>query len=445
MCFSTILSNHTEAQERGYVWSDTMEKPSYRPVRTFTYPEGGKFEYQTKENDICFVTREQRRGILPELLEELHSERKLAKKQRKAFKEGSMEYNVLDGRQLALKVCMNSMYGFTGASKGFLPEKRIASAVTRAGRGMANETKFMCEDRYKKYGVKVVYGDTDSVFVHFPKSLCPGETREEIIKNANKIGEEMGVMCTKAFLPPNDLEFEKVYYPLLLKGKKRYAGFKYEPGCKPKLDVKGFECVRRDFAPIVSKTQKKVFVLLCEQNNVDGAVQYARQVVVDLLEGRIPLDDLILSKQLTRPPSQYKNPQPHVELAKYLQKTLPATQAPKTGDRIDYIIKPGRGKTFERAALPQDVKDGKCSVDNKWYLDNQLKEPLTRVFEMVINNTSDIFKVNKVIKPSVGSNSMFSKWVSKKREGSKDRKAASVEIKRRKITKKVKPNILSFF
>ena len=445
MCFSTILSNHTEAKERGYVWSDTMEKPSYRPVRTFTYPEGGKFEYQTKENDICFVTREQRRGILPELLEELHSERKLAKKQRKAFKEGSMEYNVLDGRQLALKVCMNSMYGFTGASKGFLPEKRIASAVTRAGRGMANETKFMCEDRYKEYGVKVVYGDTDSVFVHFPKSLCPGETREEIIKNANKIGEEMGVMCTKAFLPPNDLEFEKVYYPLLLKGKKRYAGFKYEPGCKPKLDVKGFECVRRDFAPIVSKTQKKVFVLLCEQNNVDGAVQYARQVVVDLLEGRVPLDDLILSKQLTRPPSQYKNPQPHVELAKYLQKTLPSTQAPKTGDRINYIIKPGRGKTFERAALPQDVIDGKCSVDNRWYLDNQLKEPLTRVFEMVINNTSDIFKVNKVIKPSVGTNSMFSKWVSKKREGSRDRKAASVEIKRRKIVKKAKPNILSFF
>jgi hypothetical protein len=91
------------------------------------------------------------------------------------------------------------------------------------------------------------------------------------------------------------------------------------------------------------------------------------------------------------------------------------------------------------------VREGKCSVDTRWYLDNQLKEPLTRVFEMVINNTSDIFKVNKVIKPSVGTNSMFSEWVSKKRVSSRDRKAANVEIKRRKITKKAKPNILSFF
>lgn len=445
MCFSTILSNHKEAKERGYEWNANMEKPSYRPVRTFNYPEGGKFEYVTKENDICFVTREKRRGILPELLEELHSERKLAKKQRKAYAEGSMEYNVLDGRQLALKVCMNSMYGFTGASKGFLPEKRIASAVTRAGRGMANETKFMCEDRYKEYGVKVVYGDTDSVFVHFPKSLCPGETREDIIKNANKIGEEMGVMCTKAFLPPNDLEFEKVYYPLLLKGKKRYAGFKFEPGCKPKLDVKGFECVRRDFAPIVSKTQKKVFVLLCEKNDVNGAVQFARQTVVDLLEGRTPLDDLILSKQLTRPPDQYKNPQPHVELAKHLQKTLPPTQAPKTGDRIDYIIKPGRGKTFTRAASPDDVREGRCSIDYEWYLANQLKEPLTRVFEMVIDNTPDIFKVDKIRKGKIGTNSMFNSWVSKKREGPIIRQAKTLDLKRRKVGTKKKKSISDFF
>ena len=74
---------------------------------------------------------------------------------------------------------------------------------------MANETKFMCEDRYKEYGVQVVYGDTDSVFVHFPKKLCWADNEKEYILKANVIGEEMATMCTKAFLPPNDLEFEK--------------------------------------------------------------------------------------------------------------------------------------------------------------------------------------------------------------------------------------------
>ena len=256
----------------------------------------------------------------------------------------------------------------------------------------------------------------------------------------------MGEMCTKAFLPPNDLEFEKVYYPLLLKGKKRYAGFKFEPGCKPKLDVKGFECVRRDFAPIVSKTQKKVFVLLCEQNNVEAAVQFARQTVIDLLEGRTPLADLVMSKQLTRPPQEYKNPAPHVELAKHLMKTLPPTQAPKVGERINFIIKPGRGKTFERAARPEDVEEGRCSVDYQWYLTNQLKEPLTRVFEMIIDNTDEIFKVNKISKPKVGSDSMFSSWVSKKRETTKKRTAATISIQRKNNLKKKKvATIKNFF
>ena len=766
MCFSTIINDPMEAKRRGYVWDEDMENPTFRPVRSFKYPEGGKFEYLNKETDVCFVTAKKRKGILPEILAELLTERKATKKMMKSYVEGSMDYAVCDGRQLALKVCANSVYGFTGASRGFLPDLRIASSVTRVGRGMANETKFMCEDRYKEYGVRVVYGDsvsgdtplllmkndeifveniqnlqldtsptftwtekgwteiknkichklaankkmlkiythtgivkctsdhslvdatgnalfpsdvvvgetalmqswpsnyqrkaacvrfeddivmsvdfamvlgmfmgngscgsygtfaswaiinsdytmltkckgilqnifpkfefkildtiqmpgfyklvpnscaalvsfveqwrtlcyheynkkvpecilnapidigsafwsglndaddtssepeisqkgaiaclgiytllkslghdvvvddikpgvyrlrgdtlqnknvvkkiveiphetyvydlstenhhfqagvgniivhnTDSVFVHLPKTICDGKTKQDIIDRANQLGEEMAAMCTKAFLPPNDLEFEKIYYPLLLKGKKRYAGHKFEPGKKPNLDVKGFECVRRDFAPIVSRTQKEIFVLLCKENNVDAAVQHARQTVVNLLEGRVPLEDLILSKQLTRPPDQYKNPQPHVELAKYLQKILPPTQAPKTGDRIDYIIKPGRGKTCMRAAQPSDVTNGLCSTDNRWYLDKQLKEPLTRVFDMVIDNTSDIFRVDKIQAPTVGTNSMFSSWVSGKRERPKNVKAENVTIKRRKIgVKKSKTiNIKKFF
>lgn len=437
MCFSTIIASPSEAKSRGYEWSEDMERPTYRPVRTFSYPEGGKFEYLNRPDDVCFITAEKRKGILPEILEELLTERKLTKKQMKKHHENSMDYAVCNGRQLALKVCANSVYGFTGASKGYLPDKRIASSVTRAGRGMANISKFMCEDKYKDYGVQVVYGDTDSIFVHLPKKICSGDTKEAIIERANELAEEMAEMCNKAFLPPNDLEFEKVYYPLLLKGKKRYAGYKFEPGLKPKLDVKGFECVRRDFAPIVSKTQKKIFVLLCEQNNVKAAVQFARQTVVDLLEGRVPIEDLILSKQLTRPPDQYKNPSPHVELAKRLQRTLPPTQAPKTGDRIDYVIRPGREKMFLRSVQPQEVSEGKYSVDTKWYLENQLKEPLKRVFDMIMENTMDIFRINRFQLSAIGSNSMFSKFVLKKHDKPVARVAEEIKIKRKKANQSI--------
>ena len=81
----------------------------------------------------------------------------------------------------------------------------------------------------------------DSVFAEIPASMCDTNcSQEELIAKVDKIGDEMGKFCTQAFLPPNDLEYEKFYYPLLLKGKKRYAGHKFEPGLAPKLDVKGF-------------------------------------------------------------------------------------------------------------------------------------------------------------------------------------------------------------
>ena len=169
MCFSTLVPSLAEATGRKLQWSEETHNikdpldpnyPEVRPVRSFDYPEGGKFEYVTRQTDVSFVTCKTRVGILPEILEQLLSERKRIKKLRKNFSEKSMDYAVLDGRQLALKVCANSVYGFTGAGMGYLGEKRIASSVTRVGRGMANHTKWMCEDRYKEHGLRIVYGDT---------------------------------------------------------------------------------------------------------------------------------------------------------------------------------------------------------------------------------------------------------------------------------------------
>lgn len=401
MCYSTMIPSPKLARERGYNWSEEYEKPQwkngddppdFRPVRHFKY-EGYNFEYLNDENkDICFLTSEKRKGILPEILESLLSERKRVKKMMKQVSEHSTEYQVYNGRQLALKVCANSVYGFTGAGKGYLSEKRISSSVTRVGRAMANYTKWKCETTYRKDNVQVVYGDTDSVFVHLPKSICDGKNDEEILARSFELGEKMAELCTNEFLLPNELEFEKVYYPLLLKGKKRYAGQKYEPGLKPKMDVKGFECVRRDFAPIVSKTQKECFIRLLTQKNIQSCVDFARQRVIDLLTGQVELDELQLSKQLTRKPEAYKNPASHVKLAIRLIRELPEHLAPKTGDRIDYFIRTGFEKVCDRAVTREDIETGRAVLDSDWYLENQLKQPLFRVFEMIMNNPQDIFK-----------------------------------------------------
>lgn len=71
---------------------------------------------------------------------------------------------VLDGRQLALKISANSVYGFTGATVGQLPCLEISSSVTSFGRCMIEKTREIVN---KKFDCDVIYGDTDSVMVKF--------------------------------------------------------------------------------------------------------------------------------------------------------------------------------------------------------------------------------------------------------------------------------------
>jgi len=441
MCFSTLIPSYSEAQKQGLKWSKETHMikdpadpnyPDMRPIRSFNYPEGGDFEYVVKKTDVCFHTSTKRYGILPEILHQLLNERSRVKKLRKKYGEKSMDYAVLDGRQLALKVCANSVYGFTGAGMGYLGEKRIASSVTRVGRGMANHTKYMCEEKYKDHGLEIVYGDTDSVFANIPASMCDTNcSQEELIAKVDKIGIEMGQYCTQAFLPPNDLEYEKFYYPILLKGKKRYAGHKFEPGLAPKLDVKGFECIRRDFAPLVNKTQKRVLELLCKEGNVQGAVDYTRSVVVQLLQNKIPLELLTMSKQLTRRPCDYKNPSAHVNLAQKLIDTQPAHIAPKPGDRIDYCIRPrSRGeKTADLAVTPEEVRNGTAVVDTRWILSNQLRKPMQRIFEMVMENSNAIFAVNSIRNVHSASNKLMSNFITATPRNNNKRKAPEEPVK----------------
>jgi DNA polymerase elongation subunit (family B) len=169
--------------------------------------------------------------------------------------------------------------------------------------------------------------------------------------------------------------------------------------------------------------------------------------VVQLLENKVPLEDLTMSKKLTRKPEDYKNPAPHSELAKRLQATQPAHIAPKTGDRIDFVIRPGyKGeKTCMRAVTPDDVRNGEASADTRWYLSNQLEAPLRRIFEIIMDNASSIFEVSSVQQSATISNPMMRSFVQRS-EGHKKRthSGASVEYKKKKKHKQAR-SITSFF
>lgn len=154
MCYSTIVSRE-EIERHGWVeGEDVITIPDYEWVN-------GRLRINHNPNNVSFVTSKIRQGILPLMLATLHAERKRVKKAMKKHYGTSME-SVLDGKQLAIKVVMNSIYGFTGAKKGFLPEPKIASSVTKYGRGLTLRTMDSVNNNPKWKGSEVVYGDSVS-------------------------------------------------------------------------------------------------------------------------------------------------------------------------------------------------------------------------------------------------------------------------------------------
>lgn len=255
------------------------------------------------------------------------------------------------------------------------------------------------ENHHFQAGIgNLIVHNTDSVFVHMPPTLVQGKDEEELMEKAHKKGTEMADYITNIFLPPNELEYEKSYSSFLLLKKKRYAGHKYEPGHPPKLQIKGLEAARRDYAPLLVKTQKKMLNILLLERDKEKAMTYVKGVVSDLMSNKIPLDMLVMSKKLSRAPKDYKAMAAHVNLALRLEKENPE-EAPVAGDRVDYVIYCGNSsKTSECACLPSEISSGKYEVDRNYYLDKQLKGPLLRILAKVVNDPTEVFKCNVIFK-----------------------------------------------
>eukprot|EP00968_Pinguiococcus_pyrenoidosus_P017990 scaffold1833_cov255-Pinguiococcus_pyrenoidosus.AAC.8 len=347
-------------------------------------------DYEKSPCGFYFLRREKRKGILPEILEELLGARKRAKKDMKNATD-AFEKAVQNGRQLALKVSANSVYGFTGATVGQLPCLEIASSVTSYGRELLLQTRSLVEAHYTKangyqHDAVVVYGDTDSVMVNFGVAT---------VAEAMPLAEDAAERVSKQFKRPILLEFEKVYFPYLLMNKKRYAGLMWtSPDKYDKMDMKGLETVRRDNCAMVRKTVDTCLRKILMDRDVPGAIQYAKGVISQLLTNKLDISMLVITKQLQKEAtdSDYKSRQAHVELAARL-KQRDEGSAPVLGDRIPYVIIQGAKGVpmYERAEDPVYVLDHNLPIDTEYYLRQQLENPLTRLFEPIIDNTQSLF------------------------------------------------------
>ncbi|EWC46541.1 DNA polymerase delta catalytic subunit [Drechslerella stenobrocha 248] len=361
-------------------------------------------DYHETPNGDLFVDASVRKGLLVTIFEDLLGARKKAKNDLKnetdAFKKA-----VLNGRQLALKISANSVYGLTGATNGKLPCLAIASSCTSYGRQMIEATKAEVEKKYTvangySHDAQVIYGDTDSVMIKFgPKDL----------KKVMELGQEAADYVSSKFINPIKLEFEKVYFPYLLINKKRYAGLYWTNPVKyDKMDTKGIETVRRDNCRLVQTVIETVLKKILIEQDENGAQTYVKDIISDLLQNKIDMSNLVITKALSK--ENYAAKQAHVELAERMRKR-DAGSAPTLGDRVAYVIIKGAGgaKNYEKSEDPIYVLEHNVPIDTKYYLDQQLAKPLQRIFEPILGEkranqllTGDHTRTISVAAPTMG-------------------------------------------
>ncbi|KAL6070419.1 DNA polymerase delta catalytic subunit, variant 2 [Balamuthia mandrillaris] len=345
--------------------------------------------YERSPTGDYFVKSTVKPGILPRILETLLEARARAKA---ALKNETDPFKkaVLNGRQLALKVSANSVYGFTGATIGKLPCLEISASVTAYGREMILLTqqkvleKYTVENGYA-HDADVIYGDTDSVMVKFGVDSVP---------EAMKLGREAAQFVTGFFRRPIQLEFEKVYCPYLLINKKRYAGlFWTKPNKYDHMDAKGIETIRRDNCPLVKNVIQTSLDKILIDRDLQGAVDYVKQIISDLLCNKLDVSLLVITKALSRKSDEYTAKQAHVELALRMRKRDPGS-APVVGDRVPYVIvKAAKGaRAYEKAEDPLWVLENNIPLDAQYYLHQQLANPLMRIFRPILPNPESLLQ-----------------------------------------------------
>ena len=319
-----LIRETGEKNSEGAFIYDNLEEYKYVDIQydTFKYvrktPKSAAVKVKSGHKICRYAQYPEGRAILPSVLEELLAQRKATRKLIPLQTDDFMK-NVLDKRQLSIKMTANSLYGQTGAKTSSFYEKDVAASTTATGRKLLLYGKRVIEDVYNnrvcdtsqgkvKTYAEYVYGDTDSVFFTFnlhdldEKPIKGRKALELTIELAQEAGEIASFWLKK----PHDFEYEKTFDPLFLVSKKRYVGmlFETDPNKGYRKEM-GLVLKRRDNADIVKDVYGGIVDILMNNQGIDKSVEYLRKYLQDLIDENIPRDKLVITKSLR---GGYKNP-----------------------------------------------------------------------------------------------------------------------------------------
>lgn len=299
---------------------------------------------------------DRKNAILPELITELAHARETAKKENN------------DILSYAIKIIMNSFYGVLGSNVCRFYHAELASSITMRGHELLGRTKAWMEER----GAKVIYGDTDSLFVTLTDTNF--DPKEQGLWLCQQINDCLSEWCLQyAQLESHlELEFEQVYERFFMPtirgqeegSKKRYAG-----KSQGKLIFKGLEAARTDWTPLARQFQRTLFEKIFNDENPVVFIQDT----IDKLRSGYYDNQLVYSKQLSRPLSSYtKNKPPHVRAAAIIDQKRAEQGLPleynKGRKRVYYV--------YQRSGVvPYEGENNLVDLDYEHYIEKQI-EPI---------------------------------------------------------------------
>jgi len=230
---------------------------------------------------------------------------------------------------------------------------------------------------------QMIVHNTDSCYVIFPEQVDSDGTLTTLFKKAEHAAHEI----SQTFKKPIELEFEKFMYPLILVAKKRYMYVEWTKPSKHngEIEAKGVELVRRDNCPYVKETLDAVLQPIMFENDLDRGKKQAEYFIDSLLEDKVEIKKLILSKTLK---NDYKNPDSvaHYQLVEKMKLRDP-NSAPKPGDRVPFVyvdIGDPKALSWKKVEDPAYVMDKGIPIDTLYYLEHQLKNPLKTIFDILL-------------------------------------------------------------